>query len=222
MIRNSPFWTSGFAICTVLALGAGARMMQPANDLGIFTAESSIGQTPPGCAAHYDTAKGEYRITGGGQNIWGTGDDFYFVWKKMSGDISLTADVGFTETSATEHRKAVIMIRQSLDRGSVYADVASHGNGLTALQFRGTPNASTFEISTQLSQPVRIRLVRHGVEFTMYSGKPGEELKASDPVGMISLKDPVYVGLGVCAHAVGKLETATFTNVKLEQLTATP
>jgi hypothetical protein len=50
----------------------------------------------------------------------------------------------------------------------------------------------------------------------MYSGKPGEELKPSGPVEYVGLKDPVYVGLGVCSHVATTLETAVFSNVKLE------
>lgn len=55
----------------------------------------------------------------------------------------------------------------------------------------------------------------------MCSGKPGEELKASGPVEYLTLKDPVYVGLGVCSHMATTLETAIFSNVKLEETTPT-
>ena len=103
-------------VCAALSLGAGAMRLQT-GDLGIFTNESSVGQTPPGCKAQFDAATGEYRITGGGENVWGTTDAFYFVWKKASGNMRLTADVQFMGTSAAEHRKAMLMMRQSLDPG---------------------------------------------------------------------------------------------------------
>lgn len=186
------------------------------NDLGIFTDEGSVGATPPGCKAHYDAATGEYRITGGGANIWGQADAFYFVWKKVSGDITLTADVQFVGASAAEHRKAVLMIRQSLDPDSAYADAVSHGNGLTSLQFRGAKGEQTYQVFTQLDEPARVHIVRQGSRYTMYSGKPGEELKPSGPVEYVGLKDPVYVGLGVCSHVATTLETAVFSNVKIE------
>lgn len=209
MIRNVVL------VCGALSVGAAAMRLQT-NDLGIFTNESSVGQTPPGCKTHYDAASGEYRITGGGKNVWGATDAFYFVWKKASGNMTLTADVQFTGTSAAEHRKAMLMIRQSLDPGSAYADAVSHGNGLTSLQFRGTAGEQTYEIFTQVEEPARLRLVRHGNAFTMYAGKPNEELKPYGPVDFISMKGPVYVGLGVCSHVATTIETALFTNVKLE------
>jgi hypothetical protein len=186
------------------------------SDLGIFTNEGSVGQTTPGSKAQFDAAKGEYRITGGGANVWGTSDAFYFVWKKASGDVTLTADVQWVGSSSAEHRKALLMIRKSLDPGSAYADAVSHGNGLTSLQFRGAANENTYQVFTQVEGPVRLRIERKGSSFTMYAGKPNEELKPVGPVEYIELQDPVFVGLGVCSHVATTLETAVFSNVKIE------
>jgi len=199
----------------ILLLIAGAALTQTAA-LGIFTDQESVGTTPPGCAAHYDAAKGEYRITGGGENMWAAADAFYFVWKQMKGDLTLSADISWVGTSETAHRKAVLMVRQSLEPGSAYADAVSHGDGLTSLQFRGTANEQTYQVFTQVDGKVRLRLVRNGSRYTMYAGKPDGELKPVGPVEYVRLKDPVYVGLGVCSHVATKLETAVFSNVKLE------
>jgi catechol 2,3-dioxygenase-like lactoylglutathione lyase family enzyme len=215
MLRKTKLPISLWTICGVLAITAGARMTQT-NDLGIFTNESSVGQTPPGCKVHYDSASGAYRITGGGENMWNAADAFYFIWKKASGDLTLTADVQFTGTSSAEHRKAVLMVRQSLDPGSAYADAAFHGNGLTSLQFRGSAGENTYQVFTEVDQPARIRIVRQRSRFTMYAGKPNAELKPVGPIEFVSLKDPVYVGLGVCSHVATTLETAVFSNVSLQ------
>jgi TolB protein len=204
---------------TLLIIGASLARAQ-ANDLGIYTNENSVGQTPPGVKAQYDPAKGEYHITGGGENVWGTADAFYFVWKKASGDMTLTADVTWVGASNAEHRKALLMFRQSLDPGSAYADAAAHGNGLTSLQFRGAANEKTYQVITQVDGPVRLRIERTGSRFTMYAGKPNQELKMVGPVEYIGMQDPVYVGLGVCSHVATTLETAVFSNVKIEQTPA--
>ncbi|HEY3971724.1 MAG TPA: hypothetical protein VGM18_01905 [Candidatus Sulfotelmatobacter sp.] len=206
-----------FAIC--LIVGAGMSLAQT-SALGIFTNQSSVGQTPAGSTAHYDAATGEYRITGGGANVWGTADAFYFVWKKASGDMTLSADVQWVGASDAEHRKALLMIRQGLDPGSAYADAVSHGNGLTSLQFRGAANEQTYQLPTQVEGTVRLRLERKGSRFTMYAGKPSEELKIVGPVEYVGLQDPVYVGLGVCSHVATTLETAIFSNVKIEEMPA--
>jgi len=204
------------ALLTILALAMVVALAQT-NDLGVFTNEGSVGQTPAGCKAHYDAAKGEYTITGGGANMWAASDAFYFVWKKVSGDVALSADVTWVGTSAADHRKAVLIVRQSLDPGSSYADAVSHGNGLTSLQFRGASNEQTYQVVAAEDGPSRLRLVRKGNSFMMYFGKPGEELKASGPIEYVALKDPLYIGLGVCSHVATTLETAIFSNVKLEE-----
>lgn len=202
-------------VCATLIAAAGAALTETAN-LGIFTDEGGVGQTPPGCQAHYDPAKREYRITGGGANMWNAVDAFYFVWKRASGDMTLSADVQWVGAGAVGHRKAALMVRQSLDPGSAYADAVSHGDGLTSLQFRGAPNEQTYQVMTQVDGPARLRLVRKGSRYTMFAGKPNEELKPAGPVEFVGLKDPVYVGLGVCSHVATTVETAIFSNVKLE------
>jgi hypothetical protein len=212
--RRSFIRAGGLAIVMVL----GVALAQPQiNSLGIFTNEGGVGQTPAGCKAEYDASKGEYRITGGGANMWGAADAFYFVWKKVSGDVTLTADIQWVGTSAAEHRKAVLMLRQSLDAGSAYADAVSHGNGLTSLQFRGAPNEQTYQVVAAEDGPSRLRIVKKGSRFTMYFGRPGAELKPSGPVEFVTLHEPFYVGLGVCSHVATTLETAIFSNVRLEE-----
>lgn len=199
----------------LIALAVAAALSQT-NKPGIFTGEGSVGQTPPGCAAHFDAATGEYRITGGGANVWATTDAFYYVWKQVSGDMTLSADVQWVGTSDVGHRKAMLMVRQSLDPGSAYADAVSHGDGLTSLQFRGAANEQTYQIITQVEGKTRLRIERKGSRYTMFAGKPGGELKPVGPVEYVSLKDPVYVGLGVCSHVATKVETAIFSNVTLD------
>jgi regulation of enolase protein 1 (concanavalin A-like superfamily) len=184
--------------------------------LGVFDTHADIGETPEKGSVQYDGASGEFRVTGGGANMWEATDAFHFVWKRLSGDTTLTADVRFIGAGAVEHRKAAIMIRQTLDPDAAYADVALHGDGLTSLQFRRTAHANTEEIRSPVIRPVRIRIERRGNQFTIYAGNPGKELEAIGPATVV-LQDPVYVGLAVCSHDAHILETAIFSNVTLEQ-----
>jgi TolB protein len=208
---------ASLAFCASLFAVAALPVHPQSRPLGLFTNEGSVGQTPPGVKAAYDAASGEYSITGGGANVWGTTDAFYFVWKRVNGDVTLSADIKWLGTSAAEHRKAMLMFRQSLEPGSLYADAVSHGNGLTSLQFRGAPNENTYQVVAAEDDPSRLRIVRKGSRLTMYFAKPGEEWKPAGPVEFISLQEPFYVGLGVCSHVATTLETAVFSNVKLEE-----
>ena len=184
--------------------------------VGIFESDGAVGETPKKGSVEYNATASEYRIAGGGANIWASTDAFHFVWKRLSGDVTLTADVQFSGVGAAAHRKAVLMVRQTLEADSPYADVALHGDGLTSLQFRPTTGAITQEIRSPVTAPIRIRIERRGEQFTIYAGKPGEELKSTG-TAIVALTDPVYVGLGVCSHNADNLETAVFSNVKLEQ-----
>ena len=89
------FWkssTPAAALGSFLLTAACVAFAQTTN-LGIFTDESSVGQAPPGGKVVYDGSKGEYRITGGGANVWNAVDAFHFVWRKASGDVTLSGDV---------------------------------------------------------------------------------------------------------------------------------
>ena len=196
-----------------LSLGLCSSLV--AAGIGVFDADGSVGVTPKKGSVEYNAATNEYRVIGGGANIWAATDAFHFVWKRVSGDVTLTADVQFSGAGAVAHRKAVLMVRQSLEPGSAYADAALHGDGLTSLQFRPTDDAVTQEIRAAVTGPLRIRIERRGEKFTMFAGKPGEELQSTGPA-TVALKDPVYVGLGVCSHNADVLETAVFSNVKIE------
>ena len=101
-------------------------------------------------AATYDDAAKTYTVTGGGENMWFAKDAFHFAWMRATGDVSLTADIAFTGAGKDPHRKACLMIRQSLDADSAYVDAALHGDGLTSLQFRQEKGAATHEVQANI------------------------------------------------------------------------
>lgn len=200
----------------LLALLTAAAAFAQTPNLGVFTDSGPVGANPVAGKAVYDAAKREYRITGGGANVWDKVDAFHFLWKQLTGDVTLSADIEWVGTSPTTHRKAMLMIRQSLDPDSAYADAVSHGDGLTALQFRGVRGENTYETFTNIEGPVRLRIIRKGSRFTMLAGKPNSQLQTIGPIDIIRLQGSIYVGLGVCSHVADRLETAIFTNVTLE------
>src|ERR1035438_6126550 len=124
-------------IVTALACLAFPVYAAPAAaPLGVFEDHTDVGTVLHTGSVEYDASKRTYTIAGSGENMWFAADAFQFVWKKVSGDITLTADISFIGSGGEAHRKAVLMIRQSLDADSPYADMARHGDGLTSLQVR--------------------------------------------------------------------------------------
>jgi TolB protein len=187
-------------------------------NLGIFSEEGDIGNVAKAGSASFDPANGEYLIAGSGGNMWFTNDAFHFVWKKMSGDLSLAADIKFLGTGGNPHRKACLLIRQSLDPDSKYVDVALHGVGLTSLQYRETAGGTTHEIQSNVSAPARAGLEKHGDYVSMSVAPAGEALRPSGAMYRIQFKEPFYVGLGVCSHDDQTIERAVFSKVELQTI----
>jgi dipeptidyl aminopeptidase/acylaminoacyl peptidase len=186
----------------------------PAQRTGIFDLRGDLGVTPKKGSLEFNPATGEYRITGGGANIWATADAGYFLWTRVTGDVQFSADVSFVGTGAVAHRKAVLMVRQDLTPDAAYADVAIHGDGMASLQYRPSAGAQTLETRSALNGATRLRLERRGNGYTMFVGKPGEEMVSTGPQ-QVDLVGPVYVGIGVCSHDADILETAVFSHVQL-------
>ena len=183
---------------------------------GLFEGSTDVGNTLKGSTV-YDPASREYRVTGGGADMWGAADAFHLSWVRLSGDVTLTADVRFpADGGAIPLKKAVLIVRQSLDPASPYADVAIHGDGHITLQYRATQGGETADTTSTEHGSTRLRIERKGDRFTMYAGPSNGKLVASAPVTII-LHDPVYVGIGMCAHKADAVETAVFSNVKIDQ-----
>jgi len=187
-----------------------------AQSIGIFDGQSDVGVVNPPGTAQFDPASGVYTIASSGANLWSTADGFHFLWKKVSGDFSLTADIDFPAKTGThsEHRKAILIFRQSLDADSAYADAAQHGSGLTGLQFRQSTGDTTQSIELNIDAPSRVRLEKRGDTFTMYISLHGEPLHRSGATVRLHLDEPFYAGIGVCAHDAHAVETATFSRLE--------
>src|SRR3954452_24675453 len=114
-------------IALIAAGLVGAASAQVTATVGLFEGSGDIGTPSHKGSAAYDAARKEYRITGGGNNMWGGRDDFFFVWKKITGDVVITANVKIISEGAP-HRKAGLIVRQDLEPGGVYADSVVHGS----------------------------------------------------------------------------------------------
>lgn len=203
------FQEQGLATPHADVAGAGAK---PA--LGDFTSRDDVGHVEHPGSAEYLNDKHEYRVTGSGANIWGTEDAFCFVYRKLSGDATISADIAFPSPGKNGHRKACLMIRQSLDADAAYADVAVHGDGLISLQMRKTKGGQTTEVQSPIKAPATVTLSRKGNQFTVLV-KAGEGEPGSLGPVTVELNDPVYLGLVVSSHERDLSETAVFKNVNV-------
>jgi hypothetical protein len=218
---------SAILIMSVLCSLASAQ-----NSTGIFDGHSDVGTVVHAGSAAFDTAKNTYTLTGSGENMWSTQDAFQFAWKKVSGDVELTADIQFPNIAGNAHKKAAVIFRKSLEPGAIYADIALHGNGLLALQYREENDGVTGEVISRLSPsdanappekvlpPMRLRLTRHGSYVYMSVGAANEPPHYDGESIRIPLEGDFYAGIAVCAHDKDATEQATFSNVNLQTVKA--
>ena len=206
-----------FVLAAFIVLAPAATPAQ----LGIFTGHQDVGTVLHPGSTEYDAAKRVYTLAGSGDNMWFGIDDFQFAWKKVSGDVALTADIAFLGNGGNPHRKAVLMMRQSLDGPSVAVDVAVHGAGLTALQFRDATGVNTHEVESNISAPKTVRIEKRGDTFYAFvTGKDGK-LQPAGASTKLTLTGDFYIGIGVCSHNKDVIEKAVFSNVRFEQLPPT-
>ncbi|MCM4165626.1 MULTISPECIES: DUF5050 domain-containing protein [unclassified Arenibacter] len=209
-------------ILLTVAIGTVLMSWAIQRNIGIFQGHGDIGAVKHKGSLQFNPTDSSYTISASGTNMWSNNDQLHYVWKKMSGDVALAADIEWLGKGVDPHRKACLIIRQSLDPGSAYADVAVHGDGMTAIQYRETDGDITRELKSNIKSPQRIRIDKVGDYLYMSLAKVGGELIASGGAIKVPFKAPFYVGLGVCSHNNEVVETAKFTKVVLENLEAKP
>ena len=217
MVRAAIFESKFFAaVLFVLCVSGFAGAQTGSASLGVFENHADVGAALHSGSAQYDAAQHAYVLTGSGENMWFASDAFQFAWKQVSGDIALSADIAFPQAGGNEHRKAVLMIRQSLDADSPYADVALHGDGLASLQYRDAKGSTTHEIQSNTSAPHRLRIEKRGdFVYVFLAAAAGDPLRPSGASIKLAMQAPFYVGIGVCSHDKDVVEKAVFTNVDL-------
>ncbi len=191
--------------------------------IGIFQGQSDIGGALVPGSASYDPATKQYTINSAGYNIWYTRDEFRYLWKKMSGDISLAGDASFPIPSTPHDRKIVLIIRQDLDDDSKEIMTGEHGTGMVHLAEREEKSASIKDMQYRISgsllpnvMPQRIGLEKHGDDFALFISVKGEPMHQFGPPIHLHFDGPFYVGIGFCSHYPVTVDTGVVSNLVLE------
>ena len=189
--------------------------------IGIFQGQSDIGTAVVPGSASYDATTKQYIIHSAGYNIWYSRDEFRFLWKKMSGDVSLAADVTFPDPKGFSDRKAVLIIRQNLDDDSKEAMAGQHGAGLIHLAQRTDKGVQMKDMQFRFGGTLagvnakRIGIEKHGDDIAIFISLTGEPMHQFGPPITLHFDGPFYVGVGFTSHIPDKSDTGVLSDVVL-------
>jgi hypothetical protein len=190
--------------------------------IGVFTGQSDIGSAVVPGSASYDPATRQYTIQSAGYNIWYTRDEFRFLWKKMSGDVSLAGDVSFPDAKGYGDRKVVFILRQSLDDDAKEAMIGQHGAGMIHLAWRPEKGAMIKDMQYRFAgmlkdiKAKRVGIEKHGDAIAIFVSLQGEPMHQFGPPIQLHFDEPFYVGVGFCSHLPATSDTAVVSDVMLE------
>ncbi len=199
--------------------------------IGQFDAQTDIGGPLVPGSASFDPASNTYTINSAGYNIWYQRDEFRYLWKEMTGDVSLAASVVWPNIDDFHDRKVALVIRESLEDNSRQIMAAQHGNGMVHISWRAEksgqmtdveyrsarqPRAGTAEKGPQTFHPVRIGIEKKGDSFQLWISWQGEPIHPEGAPVPFQIKGPFYVGVGFTSHLPANVLTAKVSDVVVE------
>jgi len=156
---------------------------------------------------------GTYTMTGSGTDIWDNADEFHFAYKTLTGVGSMVAkvqSVGNTNNWA----KAGVMIRESLEPGSVHATmVVTPAQGISFQRRTFTDDVSSNTDTTGIVAPYWVKIERNlAGNFTASSSTNGTTWTMLGTEN-IQMGSNVYIGLALTSHDAALTCQAVFSNV---------
>jgi hypothetical protein len=203
----------------ILLIGICNCALAQADVIGLFDHHEDIGHPKNAGSAQYDKVTHTYMLKGSGYNIWFNRDEFQYVYKKIKGDFTATANFEFIGAKGNDHRKIGWMIRESTDEKSIELNTVGHGDGLTVMQWRSATGENMKDPEGEIFFPDKkfevIQLQRIGKRLIMRVGHVGESLKTVGAHVMPNMPDEALLGLFICSHDPEVIEEARVWDVHI-------
>jgi len=183
---------------------------------GAFEDGTNVGGAQPDGYLEYDASGNFYSITAGGAEFQNERDEFYYVWRQISGDFVVSTDVLFADSSNSLLKKAGWVVRASLDEDSPYVGALTRGDGFIALQYRTEQGGPTHTILSGTMTPVTLRFERTEDLYSLYLLRGRDPLRVVGNV-VVPMSQDVYIGLATSAGGEAAQVTAEFTNVTVSE-----
>ena len=168
-----------------------------------------------------ESPAGTYTMAAEGTDIWGTADEFRYMYKQLSGDGEIVARVDRIAGPGTDTwGKAGVMIRETIAAGSTHAfSCMTPGNGKSFQNRTVTDGASYNSNTGGYVAPYWVKLVRQGNQFSGYHSYNGVDWELQPASGetpnpqTINMATNVLIGLAFTSHQNDVLRMAQFSNV---------
>lgn len=175
----------------------------------------------PALASTVTQTGGTYDVRASGADIWGTSDQFTYVYQPISGDFEVSVRVdSLTEASAWS--KTGVMVRETLAPGARHASaLVSAANGFVCQRRLDSGGYSFSTAGGPTAFPGWVKLVRRGDLFEAFRSADGAKWAAmgSDAIHM---SDTVYVGIATTSHDVASRTEAVLDNFSVARLETEP
>ena len=168
----------------------------------------------PALSGSSSYSNGIFSVDVGGVDIWGTSDQFHFIYQPIVGDVEIIARVD-SLTVVDSYTNAGVMIRGSLNSSSMHGYSTVTGSNPLAYRYRVT-NGGTTTLTpiAWAATPMWVRLVRQGSTVTSYQSSNGTSWSMMGSQSLV-LGSTAYVGLAVCSHSATTRTHAQFSNVRV-------
>ncbi len=168
----------------------------------------------PGLAGSQTLANGAWTVQGSG-DLYGSADNFHFVWQSVAGDGGVTARVVTQTTTASPYAKAGVMLRQDTSAGAPFYDAFVAPSGFVDVVYRPTAGANAVDVGGfGASAPVYLKVARVGSSYTAYTSSDGLSWTAvPNSTVSIAMTGATLGGLAVASSNANALETATIDSV---------
>jgi hypothetical protein len=192
-------------------------------DHGMNTLSLWVRGNPEVNSVSVTETSGKMTLTGAGTDIWNANDEFTYAYKSLNGDATIVAKVTSIGPGTNTWAKGGVMIRDSLDGGSLFTMMVmtansdgTAGNG-ASFQYRATAYASSnlgnVGATAVVAPPYWVKLERIGDTFTGYNSPDGIAWTMIGTQDVV-MSAPVYIGICVTSHQAEEQRTFQFEGIK--------
>ena len=174
----------------------------------------------------YDADKDKYTIAAGGNGVEGTSDGFRFAYKQLTGDGIVTVRVDSLENT-NDWAVSGVMIRNTLDSGSVFAMCGVRATGQAFFRWRTTADsdlAGTAEeppFPATIVMPHWVRVKRQGNSITAEHSSDGTTWEPIGTSATVAMNQQVFVGLAVSPNVAADNSITTTSILSMPDITGT-